>query len=257
MEKESVKRLCAYAAALILATSTVSFATRAAKAETIPTAVQSSSVETRVTAKKGTILEEPVVIDGILYRQYVVKKGDSASRISLVAVNYYIERGEVPEEDLEMFKANPDSKKSLWPAVVYSNLNKNGRFHINPGDVVKFPATYQGLKTLNGAIKANGWFSNYCKANNVYKKKKTIYIDKEEARRMVTEVYRYLYPDENIPITDDFVESYLKLHDYSGVYVYKEGAKLGSEEKWEFYEWLPTKEEVYETMEQSKTKTRK
>ena len=74
---------------------------------------------------------------------------------------------------------------------------------------------------------------------------------------MVGEAIRYMYPDENIPITDELVAAYLKLHSYNGKYVYKEGATLGKDQTWDFYEWLPTKEDLYGQMEKQQKKGNK
>ena len=260
MEKQNIKRFGAYVAAFILATSSIALSTKTARAEGIvDTKPAIVSLEDDVTkkAKEGTIIDEPIVIDGVLYYRYKVAENDNASKISTKIVNFYKnEKHEVPQEDIAMFKENPNSTCRYWPSVVFCNLNKKGNFRIHPGDIIKFPASYYAVKSLNASIKANGWFANFVQTHKVYKSQRTIYIDKEEARRMVTEAVRYMYPDENIPVTDELVAAYLKLHGYSGKFVYKDGAKLDKEQTWEFYEWLPTKEQLYGQMEQTNKKTK-
>ncbi len=252
MKIENIKRFGAYAAVFVMATSGVALSTRTAQAEGITEtkpAIVSLVDDVTKKAKNGTIIDVPIEIDGVWYYRYKVKENDTASRISTTIVNFFNKKGQVPQEDKDEFKANPNATCRYWPAVANDNLNKHGNFSIHPGDVIKFRISYAELKRHNVEVKANGWYAAYVQKHHIYKNKK-VYIDKEEARRMVQEVYRYLYPEENIIITDEFVDAYLKLHSYSGNFVYKDGAKLDKEQTWEFYEWLPTKEDIYNKMEQ-------
>jgi hypothetical protein len=113
------------------------------------------------------------------------------------------------------------------------------------------------MKSLNNELKRNGWFASYCQKHNIYPKKKTVYIDKEEARRRVSEIFGYTAPDGDWCVDDDMLAAYLKtIGGRQTKYVYKDGAKLSKYQNWQFYEWVLTPEEVEFPKDKDKTKTK-
>ncbi len=210
---------------------------------------------------------------------YTVQKNDNASRISSYLVSYFIAKGEVPDEDRAYFKENENRRCSYWPGVIFKYLNdenekreaealaagkksytKKTKFNIHPGDTFKVPSSYAELKEWNKAAKVSGWYANYCKQNNIYAKKNTIYLDMDEAKERIQEVYRYLDPSHNHEITDAEVYAYLKgIGGPNLEFKIKEGATLNpkKDEVWQFYEYLMTPEETKQIMEKDSTQKQK
>jgi len=188
------------------------------------------------------------------FNTYVVEDNDlTASNVSTKLVNYFLRKKEVPKEDREIFKENPNASCRFWPVVVYLyTTNQEGKkvrnYHTRPGEKIKFPKTYEEMKELNAELKRSGWFANYCQQHNIYKKPKKVFIDKETARQMVFDAMSYMSPDEYICVDDDTLNAYLKtIGGKQYKYVFKDGAKLTKFQKWLFYEWIPTPEEIKES----------
>ena len=87
-----------------------------------------------------------------VYGQYVVKKGDNASRISEKVCSHL--RVEITPK--------------YWPAIAF--LNGYPRV-IDEGDIIIFPKTIEELETLNNELRECGWTARYIQKNKIYKKK--------------------------------------------------------------------------------------
>ena len=203
-------------------------------------------VETKV-GEDGQETEDKYIV-------YTVQEGDTASKISSFLVSHFIKNHEVPEEDLEVFRANPDAACSFWPAVAYLNLNKSGKYRKHPDDQLILPGDYKSLKAINKEVKKTAWWRNTAKT--AYPTQTTIYIDREEARRRIFEIYLYTNPDTIPCVDDDEVDRYLKSIS-TGKYKYKtkRGAKPTKEEDWYFYEDVQSPEEVTDVIEDLKIKS--
>lgn len=202
--------------------------------------------------------------------KYDVQKGDTVSQLSVYLVNRFWKKGEIPEEDIKMFKEDPNTKCRFWPGIVYYYvLTKNAereaqgkkpnvtKLTLVPGrEDIPVPGTYEELKFYTAMSKKTGFHAAYCKANHIYAKPKTIYIDKADAIRRIQEVFRTVSPDRVVDINDKMLNTYLKM--ISGVdakFVLKDGAKpLKGEENWRFYELVLYPEEVEAQIEKPKTK---
>jgi hypothetical protein len=202
--------------------------------------------------------------------EYDVQKGDTLSQISVYLVNRFWKNGEIPEEDIKMFKEDPNTKCRFWTGIVYYYvLTKNAELEAQgkKGNVRKLvlrpdkpdipvPSTYEELKFYTAMSKKTGFHAAYCKANHIYSKPKTIYIDKADAIRRSQEVFRTLSPDRVVEVSDKMLATYLKM--ISGVdakFVLKDGAKpLKGDDNWRFYELVLYPEEVEAQIEGTKTK---
>ena len=203
--------------------------------------------------KIGEFLDEKT---GTTYYTVEVVENDNASRISEVIIATYNKEKQIPKEELEVFDAEDSKTKrsSFWPAVVYMNTESGKKFSINPGDILIFPTEYEKFKALNGRVKASGWYAKYLAANKIYPKKKTYILPKNRTIELIQEIYSEMYPGKDICVDEDFVNKYLKAHDYNGKYVLKEESNLDNEEYFGLTEWIPTLEELDEV---TKTKKRK
>lgn len=197
---------------------------------------------------------------------YRVQEGDNASKISSFEVGYFIRKGEVPNTDREWFKEDENRRCGFWPGVVknwldYQNEERQAeaaakgkkkytkvtKFRLHPGDEIRVADTYLELILDNAEAKASPWFSKYLKDNNIYPKKKYIYIDLTEAKRRIQEVYRVLDPNHVHEITDEDAAAYLKgICGPNLEYRIKEGSTLDpkKDEVWQFYEQVLSPEEV-------------
>jgi hypothetical protein len=203
--------------------------------------------------KYGTYYSEEMNYE---YNTYKVEEDDlTASNLSSKVLRYFINKKEVPAEDLEIFRENPDASCRFWPAIVYTYIQTKGKaYHTTPGETIYFPKTYEELKSLNAELKRNGWYSSYCQKHNIYPKKKTVYIDRETARQKVSEILNVCYPESEYCVDDDMLDVYLRTIGGRNIkYVYKKDAKLNKYQDWEFYEWIPSEEDL----EQTRTKTKR
>ncbi len=199
--------------------------------------------------KYGTYVSETT---GYEYNTYKVEEEDlTASNLSSKVLRYFINKKQVPKEDLEYFRNNPNASCRFWPVIVYLyTTNEEGKkvreYHTRTGENIKFPKTYEEMKQLNIELKKSGWLANYCKKHNIYPKKKTVYLDKEYARSEIIKILAYTSDGDTICADDDTVAAYLKtLGDAMNIkYVYKEGAKLDKNQDWQFHEWLLTPDEI-------------
>ena len=239
-------------AALTLALATSAFVV-------VPTTALATTKDIKVVANQET---------GEEHLEYDVQKGDTVSQISVYLVNRFWKNGEIPEEDIKVFKENPNTKCSLWPGVVYYYvLTKNAELEAQgkKGNVSKLvlrpdkpdipvPSTYEELKFYTAMAKKTGFHAAYCKANHIYAKPKTIALTKEDAIRRIQEVFRTLSPDRVVDVDDKMLATYLKM--ISGVdakFVIKEGAKpLKGDDNWRFYELVLYPEEVEAQMPKTK-----
>ena len=193
---------------------------------------------------------------------YKVQEGDTASQISVYLVNRFMKNGEVPKEDMELFKEDPNTKCRFWPGVVYYYImtkraeGKNvSKFTASVGREIPVPGSYDELVALTAYSKKSGFHAKYCQANGIYPKPKLVYIDPEEAYEMMQEEFRYTSPDRNVEISPEMLKTALKMKSGPGVkFVLLEGAKLDSEGKFLKHELVLSPEEVEAEMEKGKGK---
>ena len=191
-------------------------------------------------------------VEDMNFNTYVVEEKDNASKISSKVVSYFIKRGEVPAEDLKMFKDDPDTRCRYWPAI--ANLNrKNGKFRIHPGDVIKFPETYEELVNANYDAKQQEWYKVYCSQEHY---RNYVYIDKKEVIKKIKEVKREMHESANVD--DAHIEAYLRLIGGDATkYIIKDGAKLFGDDDIAFYAYCPTNKEIEREMNRESNKTKK
>ena len=195
---------------------------------------------------------------------YTPQEGDTASQISVFLVNRFMKNGEVPKEDIEGFKAEPNTKCKYWPGVVYYYImtkqaegKKVTKFSASIGKEIPVPATYEELVAYTVYSKQTGFHARYCQANGIYPKPTLVYIDPQEAYEMMQEEFRYTSPDRNVDITPEMLKTALKMKSGPGVkFILLEGAKLDSEGKFLKHELVLSPEQVEAEMEKGKGKVR-
>ena len=191
--------------------------------------------------------------------KYKVQEGDTASQISVYLVNRFMKNGEVPQEDIDMFNEDPNTKCRFWPGVVYYYImtkqaegKKVTKFTASIGKEIPVPGSYEELKSYTSYSKKSGFHAKYCQANGIYPKTKLIYIDPEEAYEMMQEEFRYTSPDRNVEITPEMLQTALKMKSGPGVkFVLLEGAELDKDGKWYKHETVLSPEEVEAEMEKN------
>ena len=204
--------------------------------------------------------------------KYDVQEGDTVSQISVFLVNRFWRNGEIPQEDIEMFESDPNTKCRFWPGVVYyyvlaknTELAEQGKnkkvtkLRLRPnGEDIPVPSSYEELKLYTALAKKTGFHAAYCQQNHIYQKQQIIYIDREDAIRKIKEVFRICSPDREIYVDDNMLNTYLRMIGGADAkFVLKKGSKLKKDENWRFFELVLTPEEVEEEMSKPKTKVRK
>ena len=148
-----IKKLAAYATATALFLSPVAInkTSGSAQAESLPTTIITDTTNTKY--KEGSFIEDYAIVDGIMCDGYVVKRGDTTSRIS-----------EKTSKHLGLEKTT-----KYWPVIAY--LNDYPRI-INPKDIVAFPSNTEVLDELLANLKSSNWVSKYIQYNGIYKNHK-------------------------------------------------------------------------------------
>lgn len=183
---------------------------------------------------------------GIEYNTVLAVEGDTASKLSSRAIHYYMENGEVPENYREKYNSNYNSRCECWPVIVYLNTQPGKKYHTVIGKPYKFPKTFEEMILINEQLKETGWLARYIQNNNIYPKKETFYVPKEEISSLLEDIYRDQYEKYNYVITDAEIEAYLKLHDYGGNFILKNGSELSKKEAGILTMWIPSYEELHE-----------
>ena len=249
MEKEnkSVKlRLMSGLVAMTLASGTY-FALKPANAFATGSKIVTSTPNTKYNNvnehKIGEYYDETT---GKTYYTIEVIKNDNASRISETAIAVYKKEKQIPKKDWDLFEDENSkiTKSSFWPAIVYLNTEDKQKFSINPGDVLIVPTTYEEFKSLNGEIKASGWYSNYLAKNNIHLPRKVVELPKEVVRAYVQNIYNEIYPDANVYVDDDTLRAYLRAHRANGKYVFNKEADFNYNKQYAITDWIPSPEQL-------------
>ena len=181
------------------------------------------------------------------YNTVIVEEGDNASKISSRIVHYFMQNNEVPADDKATFNEDYNTRAKFWPVVVFMNTEPGHKYHSRAGEKFIFPKTYEELVDMNTYLRKSGWLASYIQNNHVYPKERVLSVPKERTRRYVEEIYRVMYPDQNIIVDDAMLDAYLRSHSYGNTkFVYKKQSKLDEEERYILTEWIPTIEELDE-----------
>ena len=184
---------------------------------------------------------------GTLYNTIEVIENDNASRISEAIIAVYNKEKQIPKADLDNFD-DPNTKtsrSSFWPAVVFYNIEPGQKFHINPGDILIFPISYEKFKLFNAEVKTSRAYANYMAKNNIYPRKVTVYIDPNDAINLVEEIVRVRYPDRVIDVDYAYAKAFFKLKCGPDlVFTFKNGAKRDKEDDFYIYTYMPDDEAV-------------
>lgn len=161
---------------------------------------------------------------------YIVKEGDTASRIS--------------EKICSHLRIKITTK--YWPVVKYYNPGV-----LNENDQIIFPLDVDELEETLAQLK-KGWLAKYIKANNVYPKvvKKRISYDVVEA--LISDIYQ----DQGVCVDPDFVDLYLKATGLDKKYILTGTYDLDNDDAAAFQGWIPTLEQLEEYREAHKPKTK-
>lgn len=183
---------------------------------------------------------------GITYYTIEVIQGDNASKLSEAIIAVYNKEKQIPEEDLKLFdKPNTKvSRSSFWPAVVYMNVEPGRNFSIIPGDILVFPTEYEKFKSINGEVKASGWYSNYVSKNNIHPPRPVIELPKEVVRRYVQGIYDEAYPEANVYVDDDILRAYLRAHRENGKFEFNRNATFDYDKQFAITDWVPTPDQL-------------
>lgn len=165
--------------------------------------------------KEGTFIENYMVDGEKTYNGYVVKRGDTTSRISEKASKY--------------LKAEKSTK--YWPVIAYLN---NYPRTIKPGEIVIFPNNIEDMNELLSNLKSTNWVSKYIQYNGIYKnKKKNI---------TVGEVIDQIY-GKGASQDPTFVRKYLKTVGMNPAN-YNASSELNGDSYFRLTDWIPTIEEL-------------
>ena len=154
------------------------------------------------------------------YYEYVVKEGDTLSRIS--------------EKICSFFKEDITTK--YWPTLAF--LNDYPRVS-QPGDIIKFPKSFEALDALNSALRKKGWTAKYIQNNDIYGTKKKHILSRTIIYPLLEDIY-----GSSVCVDEDFVRRYLSVHDLDGKYEFTDIDYYDSELLFILTEWIPTLDEL-------------
>lgn len=197
----------------------------------------------RTKSKYGVYVDPETEIE---YNTVLAEKGDTASKLSSRAIHYYMENGDVPEDYREKYNNDYNTRSECWPVIVYLNTQPGKKYHTVVGKPYIFPKTFDEMIWINNQLRETGWLARYIQNNNIYPKKETFYVPREEVRCLLEEIYRDQYGRCNVVITDVEIDAYLRLHSYGGNFVLKKGSKLSEKEAGILTKWIPSYEELHE-----------
>lgn len=165
--------------------------------------------------KEGTFIENYKCDGEKTYHGYVVKRGDTTSRIS--------------EKTSKYLKAEKTTK--YWPVIAY--LNDYPRT-IKPGEVIIFPNNIEDMNELLSNLKSSNWVSKYIQYNGIYKnKKKNITIGE-----VIDQIY-----GKGASQDPTFVRKYLKTVGMDPA-KFNSTSELNSTSYFKLTDWIPTTEEL-------------
>ena len=187
--------------------------------------------------KQGTFIDNPAEFDpelaefdSELYDGYVVKSGDSLSKISTYITKYFGE----------------EISSKYWPVLA----DINGAKGIHPGDIIVFPETFEAMDEYWNELNANGDVTKYKK--KYYRKAKTT----KTVMELVQEIYSE-YGDGSACVDPDFVRKYLAIQGLSGKYDIDSVINMSDgDQVFELTEWIPDQDEVENYKIKNKNKKR-
>lgn len=201
--------------------------------------------------------------------RYDVQAGDTVSQMSVYLVNRFWKNGEIPQEWIDLFEENPNTKCQFWPGIVYYGINKINEERLAEGKKTKItklrlrpdgedlpvPGTFEDLLMYTMIAKKTGFHARYVQANKIYPEQKAIYISYDEAVRRIQEIYRVLEPNKNIELNEKMVQTYLKMIEGNTYkFVLKDGKVPTGDDSWTFYSLIITPEELEAELHKPKTK---
>ena len=168
------------------------------------------------------------------YYMYTVQKGDNASLIS--------------KRICRKFNVTPTTK--YWPVIAF--LNNYPRV-IRPGDVIYYPTSIEEMDSLLSMLKESGWLKNYIRLNRIYKRNDGVLTLGE----IIDDIYGH-----GASKNPELVNAYLKIIGCEGMFDANSVIFDGNIEKpnYDLYfmvtEAIPTREEIQESILDSKEKSR-
>lgn len=180
--------------------------------------------------KPGTFISETVENGDTIYNQYVVKEGDTLSRISEKICSHF--REEISTE--------------FWPALAF--LNEYPKVS-NPGDLIIYPSTYEKLVELNSKLRELGWTSRYIIKNKIYKKTKKQALPRESIADLLCDIY-----GDTTCVDEDFIRLYLRAQGLEDKYYLTDNKGLSNETIFELTDWIPTLDELEAVQNNKKSK---
>ena len=153
------------------------------------------------------------------YYEYCVVKGDNLSQISRKLCFFFGE----------------DVSTKYWPALAF--LNDFPKV-LQPGDIIKFPKSFEGLVLLNETLRKENWTAKYIQNNNIYGKKKNLV-----SRSIMAALLEDIYGDSAC-VDDDFILKYLDVHGLLDEYELTEEDSYKPDIFFQLTEWIPTLDEL-------------
>ena len=170
--------------------------------------------------KQGTFISETVEDDDLHYNQYVVKKGDTLSKISIKICRYF----------------NQEKSTKYWPSIAFLN---NYPRTVNPGDIIVFPETFEKLESLNSDLRKNGWTARYIQNNRIYEKNIRIKPKTYSIQSLLAEIY-----GKDVTIDDNFIDAYLSATGLEDKYCKEDLQAIENDVIFELTDWIPSINEL-------------
>lgn len=177
--------------------------------------------------KQGTFISENTEQNEVSYNQYVVKTGDTLSKISQKICRYFKE----------------EMSTKYWPALAF--LNHYPRV-VKPGDIICFPETFEQLVELNNNLRKTGWTARYINNNNVYGNDEDSYKSYN-----IYEFLREIYGPK-VKIDDNFVNKYLEAIRYDNNDNTDSLDSIDNSILFILTEWIPTLDDLGMTSKKRK-----
>lgn len=170
--------------------------------------------------KQGTVINETITQEEENYNQYVVKEGDTLSKISVKICRYFKEK----------------VSEKYWPALAFlNNYPKTSK----PGDIIVFPETFEKLESLNNDLRKNGWTARYIQNNRIYEKNIRIKPKTYSIQSLLAEIY-----GKDVTIDDNFIDAYLSATGLEDKYCKENLQAIENDVIFELTDWIPSINEL-------------
>lgn len=165
--------------------------------------------------KEGSFISNYMCDGEHTYNGYVVKRGDTTSRISEKSSKYL----------------NAEKSTKYWPVIAY--LNNYPRV-IRPGEIIIFPNNIDDMEEMLSELKSSNWVSKYIQYNGIYKNHKK--------NATVGEIIDQIY-GKGASQDPTFVRKYLKTVGMDTA-KFNANSELNADSYFRLTDWIPTYEEL-------------